>query len=135
MEAGIPTKFTRLAGTLAESIPADQHQFMAFGTIMKTVYIYSFTGKFSGNAEYKFVQPEMNAVHKCMLFLAQDNNETQIETAVNEIKKFGFDKITNLTANELKTEVLNSSQFKGFKGYYEEALNAGSSLAYYPEED
>jgi hypothetical protein len=99
---------------------------------MKNVYLYGFTGKYSGNPEYDYEHPELNAVHNCMLFLAQEKNELLFEEAKNEMKKFGFEEITNLKGNELKVEVLNTEQFKGFSGFYEEALNDGSALVYYP---
>ena len=99
---------------------------------MNTVFIYGFTGKYNGKPEYDYANPESHAEHKCMLFLSQENNEVSFEAASNEIVKFGFEEITNLSGNQLKVEVLNTEQYKGFTGFYEEALNEGSALVYYP---
>ena len=99
---------------------------------MKTVIIYGFSGKYNGKPEYEYHYPEINNVHKCMLFIAQEKEEPEFENAINESLKYGFIDLTELTGNPLKVEVLNSEKFKHFSGYYEEALEEGSSLVYYP---
>ncbi len=99
---------------------------------MKTVILYSFRGKFVGEAEYEYCHPEINETHKCMLFISQNTSEPEFINAEIECKRYGFSEIENLQGNHLKVEVLNSEKFKNFAPYYEEALKEGSSLVFYP---
>jgi hypothetical protein len=99
---------------------------------MKVVYIYGFQGMFVGNSEYDYVEPAIGDVHKCMVFIAQDIDELDFDRALIEVKKYGFDQVINLSGNTLKVEVLNTDAYKGFTGFYTEALEEGSSLVYYP---
>ena len=94
--------------------------------------IYGFEGTFVGKDEYEYVYPEINNTHKCILFLSQESENSDIDLAIKECKKFGFNILTINNGNPLKVEVLNFDKFKKFVGYYEEALKDGSSLVYYP---
>lgn len=67
---------------------------------MKTVVLYGFEGEFVGGNEYEYHHPELNQVHKCLLFLAQDSEHPDFEFATTECSKFGFANLNNL--NELK---------------------------------
>jgi hypothetical protein len=99
---------------------------------VKTVVLYGFEGEFVGGNEYDYNHPELHHVHKCLLFLAQDREHPDFEFATAECSKFGFAKLKNLTGKPLKVDVLNTDNFRGFAGFYEEALNEGSSIVYYP---
>ncbi|MCC4833133.1 hypothetical protein LMH66_10875 [Shewanella sp. 10N.7] len=99
---------------------------------MYIVVIYGFEGTFSGKVEYEYTFPEIGNQHRCMLFLKQENDDLNFEIAASEIGKFGFGDLSNLKGNPLKVEVLNTESFKGFTGFYEEALDSGSSLVVYP---
>lgn len=99
---------------------------------MKSVYIYGFQGKFLGNSEYDYREPEVGDIHKCMIFIAQDKDELNFDAAKDEISKYGFQEIENLRGNNLKVEVLNTDNYRGFSSFYTEALEEGSSLVYYP---
>ena len=101
-------------------------------TGMSKVFIYGFTGTFTEKPEYDYAHPDVGATHKCMLFLRQESATTEFLNAENEAKKFGFSSITNLAGNQLQIYVLNTEAYKGFTGYYNEALKEGSSLVYYP---
>tara|TARA_A200000159_G_scaffold155933_1_gene170280 strand:- start:62 stop:415 length:354 start_codon:yes stop_codon:yes gene_type:complete len=101
-------------------------------TGMSKVFIYGFTGTFTEKPEYDYAHPDVGATHKCMLFLRQESATTEFLNAENEAKKFGFSSITNLAGNQLQIDVLNTEAYKGFTGYYNEALKEGSSLVYYP---
>jgi len=99
---------------------------------MNTVVIYGFQGTFVGENEYEYVYPKLNDTHKCMLFLSQGSEDSNIEVASKECAKFGFNIISINHGGPLKVEVLNTERYRGFTGYYEEALENGSSLVYYP---
>lgn len=100
---------------------------------MKTVIIYGFRGRFNGKSEYDYKCPEVGDTHKCMLFVAQDQEELSFESAICEGLKYGFTDMEDLRGNAIKVEVLNTDAFKGFSGFYEEALRTGSALVYYPK--
>ena len=99
---------------------------------MKCVFIYGFQAKFVGNEKYEYSTPNLGDTHKCMLFLAQEISEVEFDNATIEIGKYGFEDVENLAGNRLKVEVLSSDSFKGFAGFYTEALSTGSSLVFYP---
>ena len=99
---------------------------------MTTVFVYIFQGKYTGKSEYEYANPDVGAIHKCILYLSQDSKENQFEYAELEIRKYGFNEIENMRGNPLDVEVLNTESFKGFVGFYKEALEEGSCLVYYP---
>ncbi|RZF93523.1 hypothetical protein LY624_09870 [Pseudoalteromonas sp. N1230-9] len=93
---------------------------------MSIVVIYGFEGIFTGKAEHDYSFPEIGQKHRCMLFQLQDDNELDFEAASLETVRFGFEKPSNLRGNPLKLEVLNTDSFKGFAGFYHEAIESGS---------
>jgi hypothetical protein len=99
---------------------------------MQIVVIYGFHGKYSGETEYEYRNPEVGALHKCMLFLSQANDAPSEESALAECAKYGFMDVQFSGYGPLEVETLNKDQFRGFAGFYEEALREGSSLVYYP---
>lgn len=102
-------------------------------SLMPIVAIYGFHGTFKGDAEYQYQHPELGASHKCMLFLAQPTDEQLSEAAHAECVKYGFAEVEFSGYGPLQVEVLNTLQFKGFAGFYEEALREGSALVFYPK--
>ncbi len=96
------------------------------------VIIYAFKGKYTGNAEYEYNHPEMGATHDCMLFFRQESEEPEWGIAGNECSKYGFTDVAFKSAGALQVEVLNTDLYRGFAGFYEDALSAGSALVYYP---
>jgi hypothetical protein len=99
---------------------------------MSKILIYGFEGTFVGKNEYEYGYPNLNDSHKCMLFMHQESEESDIELASKECKKYGFEVLSIKVGSPIHVEVLNSEKFKGFKGFYEEALEERSSLVYYP---
>lgn len=102
---------------------------------MTVIVIYGSTGKYSGNGEYKWNHPEAGATHKCMLFLRQDSDSNEHLAAVAECAKYGFTEIENMRYGTLRVEVLNTDLYRGFAGFYEGALQEGSTLVFYPNVD
>ena len=99
---------------------------------MQKVFIYSFEGSFNGKPEYEYTYPKVGDTHKCLLFVSQSNNELDIEKANSEIAYYGFENINNLRGNSFNVDALNTDLYRGFSGFYEEALQEGSSLVFYP---
>ena len=99
---------------------------------MSIVVIYGFTGTFQPGHEYDYVHPEPGATHKCLLFLAQSDDHPLEEFARSECSKYGFQEVEFSGHGQLKVDVLNTDQYRGFAGFYEEALHEGSALVYYP---
>lgn len=99
---------------------------------MPIVAIYGFRGTFQRETEYKYEHPEVGASHRCMLFLSQPNDEQSEASALAECARYGFSEVAFSGYGPLQVEVLNTEQFKGFVGFYEEALREGSALVYYP---
>jgi hypothetical protein len=101
---------------------------------MPTVYVYSFTGKYTGPSEYKYANPEPGATHMCILFLAQDGEDGRWDEAGSECRKYGFGEYSFARFGKLDVGVLNTDLYRGFSGFYEEALEKGSALLYYPND-
>lgn len=101
---------------------------------MTIVAIYGFTGRYSGNAEYDWNNPATGAVHKCMLFLRQDSDSGEFETAMSECQRYGFIDIEDMHYGKLRIETLNTDTYRGFAQFYEHALSVGSALIFYPSE-
>lgn len=101
---------------------------------MNIVGIYGFTGRFSGTSEYDWNHPEASATHQCMLLLRQESESGQFESAMAECHRYGFEVIENMCYGKLVVEVLNTEPYRGFSGFYEEALASGSALVFYPAE-
>mgnify|MGYP000648255501 CR=1 FL=1 len=99
---------------------------------MKAVFVYGFEATYLGNEVYEYNPPVLGDRHKCMLFLSQDSTELEFKNASSEIEKFGFRNVENLRGNRLKVEVLNTDNYKGFTCFYDEALETGQSLVFYP---
>ncbi|WP_395401453.1 hypothetical protein ACHMW6_26865 [Pseudoduganella sp. UC29_106] len=99
---------------------------------MSTVAIYSFQGRFSGQAEYEFNLPEPDAVHNCMLLLVQDAEGEAWDAAIAEAAHYGFADIQRLDFGIMNPAVLEEEAFQSYRVNYDEACALGSSLVYYP---
>lgn len=52
--------------------------------------------------------------------------------AETEGAKYGFTSITIDNGKQLSVELLNTDEYRKFYSYYEEAMDEGSALAWYP---
>ncbi len=101
---------------------------------MAVVMIYGFSGRYSGESEYQWHSPEPGSGHKCMLFLRQTEEIDDAEAAISEARKYGFTELTNISCGGLQIEAMNTDKYRGFAGFYEEALKDGSALVFYPNQ-
>ncbi len=99
---------------------------------MTRIAIYGFSGRYSGPSVYDWEHPQVGAVHKCMLFLRQHSDTSEHDLALSECQKFGFCNVENMRFGILQIDALNTDLYRGFAGFYEEALRSGSALVYYP---
>lgn len=96
------------------------------------IFVYGFEGTYSGTSAVEYSYPEKDAMHKAMLFLRQESADLDFDLAQEEIGRFGFEKIQSLRGNALKVESMNDPKMAVFSKHYEEALESGSSLVWYP---
>ncbi|MDV9041099.1 hypothetical protein [Stenotrophomonas sp. RAC2] len=94
--------------------------------------IYGFSGRYTGNAAFEWDAPSIGARHRAMLFLLQDEERDAFDLALAECTRFGFDEIQDLRCGRMQVDALNTDTYRGFAGFYEEALETGSALLYYP---
>ena len=99
---------------------------------MPTVLVYGFSGEYSGESDYDWAPPEAGVRHNCMLFLRQESSRANERLAHIEIARFGFLDVAISRSGALDVEILSSSTYRGFAGFYEEALREGSALVFYP---
>jgi len=52
---------------------------------------------------------------------------------MEEIGRYGFVDIHELHGGTLQADVLSADKYRGFAGFYEEALAKGSALVCYPD--
>jgi hypothetical protein len=102
---------------------------------MVRIAIYGFSGRYSGPSEYEWEHPQLGASHKCMLFLRQHSEANEHESALAECRKYGFSDVENMRFGMLQIDALNTDLYRGFSGFYEEALHSGSALVYYPNKE
>ena len=100
---------------------------------MSVVMLYAFSGRYSGDSEYSWSNPEAGETHRCMLFLRQESDADSFGVAQAEARKYGFVELENLRVGKFQVEALNTDAYRGFAGFYEEALIDGSALVYYPK--
>ncbi|HYQ24524.1 hypothetical protein [Stenotrophomonas sp.] len=96
------------------------------------VMVYGFTGRYAGTSEFEWNAPDIGVVHNALLFLRQEEERDAFDLAVTECERFGFDEIRDLRCGRLQVDALNTDAYRGFSGFYEEALAEGSALLYYP---
>ena len=94
--------------------------------------IYKFEDSYSGHSQYAYGAPEPGEPHRCLLFLAQDVERPDYDRAKTECEKYGFEEVVFSGHEKLQSEFLNSDAFRGLAGFYEEAMEKGSSIAFYP---
>jgi hypothetical protein len=99
---------------------------------MASVVIYKFKGRYTGNPKYEYQAPEAGATHDCILFIAQASEDGLYGPALIETENYGFSDVVFSGHGLLQTDVLKTEQYQGFAGLYEEALQEGSALVYYP---
>lgn len=97
------------------------------------VMIYGFSGRYTGNGAFEWDAPSIGARHRAMLFLLQEDERDAFDLALAECIRFGFDEIQDLRCGRMQVDALNSEAYRGFSVFYEEALEAGSALLYYPQ--
>ena len=96
------------------------------------VLIYFFEGTYSGASNIDYNHPESGSAHKGILFLRQQSEELDFDFAHEKIAEFGFKDFELRRGSSLTVESLNDPKMQKFSSYYEEALECGSSLVWYP---
>jgi hypothetical protein len=101
--------------------------------MLTTVYVYLGEATYTGSRAFEWHSPEVGARHKLMLFLAQATDESQPSVATRELGRFGFTKAELAPGKAILVESLNAPKMQAFQKHYEEALDAGSSIVWYPD--
>lgn len=99
---------------------------------MSNVLIYKLEGLYSGQSEYAYAAPDIEEAYRCILFLVQDDDAADFPRAKAEAERYGFTGISFSGFELLPADVLETNALRGFTDYYKEAIENGSSLAYYP---
>ena len=99
---------------------------------MPIVAVYGFTGTFDREPSHAYEHPVPGATHQCMLFLSQADEAPVEDLARAECERYGFGSVTFTGFGPLRVEVLESEQFRGFAGLWQEATREGSALVFYP---
>lgn len=95
------------------------------------LFVYQFTGTWSGWAKYDYPHPQVEADYQCLLFLLQDSPDNDFDKARDECVKYGFGNLRDLQAGPLPREALDTKEGEAFRPCAEEALRAGSALAWF----
>jgi hypothetical protein len=100
---------------------------------VKTVYVYLCEATYIGECAFEWHSPEVGARHKLMLFLSQAADEPQDSLARQELGRFGFAQVDLVSGKAIFVESLNAAKMQVFQKHYEEALDTGSSIVWYPD--
>jgi hypothetical protein len=95
--------------------------------------LYPGEATYTGTCDFKWSSPEVGARHKLILFLSQAEGEPQQALAFQEISRFGFGQVVLKPGKPISVEALNEPKMQAFQKHYEGALDAGSSIVWYPE--
>jgi hypothetical protein len=101
--------------------------------MLTTIYVYLGEATYTGDRAFEWQSPEVGARHKLMLFLAQVADEPQQSVAARELGRFGFAQAELAPGKAIHVESLNAPKMQVFQRHYEEALEAGSSIVWYPD--
>lgn len=99
---------------------------------MSSVYIYPGHGTFAGS-QFEWNCPPLASKHEFMLFVRQDVDKPAAHVALDAIGRYGFRQV-KLTqqGKAIAAEALNDPKLAHFRQYYEDALDKGFALAWYP---
>lgn len=102
---------------------------------MPAVMVYGFTGSVDSVPEYDWGKPDPGISHKCMLFLVQAEESTDFAFAQQELSRFGFGTVAFGHCGAMQVEALNSDAYRGFSAFYHEAMEHGSSVVWYSNDN
>jgi hypothetical protein len=99
---------------------------------MPVVYIYPANGRFAGS-DFEWNCPPLATQHDFMLFMRQDADLPAPAAALAAIDRFGFKQVKMIAEGRaISVESLNDPKLSAFRQNYEDALDKGFSLAWYP---
>ena len=97
------------------------------------VTLFLCQAEFSGQSEVPYaVPPAVGSEHKCILFLAQPGTEPDFDAARERLAKHGWIKAHIQRAGPFQPESVNSDEMQVFQHHYEECLEYGDSIVWYP---
>ena len=99
----------------------------------QTVMLYACKATFVGEGELPYESPpEIGSSHKCILFVRQADNEVDAQKAASLLTQYGWSSVVVTKAAAIQPESLNDPSMQVFQRHYEECLEQGDSLVWYP---
>ena len=97
------------------------------------VVLFFCRAEYSGKSEVPYSDPPATgSEHNCILFMAQPRSEPDFEAARSRLAKHGWIKAHIRRAGPFKPESANSDEMRVFQRHYEECLEHGDSVVWYP---
>ena len=96
--------------------------------------LYKCKATFTGETSVTYATyPALNGVHGCILFVLQPDDKEDASRAAEIFAQYGWTNVTIASAGRLQPESLNQPSMRVFQQHYEECLNQGDSLVWYPQ--
>jgi hypothetical protein len=98
-----------------------------------TIMLYKCEAAFTGRTSAPYgAYPTLNSVHGCILFLRQADGQADADHAIEILAQWGWTNVVIKAAKPIQAESLNDPSMHVFRKYYEECLEHGDSLVWYP---
>ena len=100
--------------------------------------LYKSEAIFTGKASFTYAAPHsLNSIHKCILFVLHPDDKEDVNRAVEIFAQYGWTNVVIASAGRLQPESLNQPSMhqpsmRVFQKHYEECLDQGDSLVWYP---
>ena len=95
--------------------------------------LYKCQATFIGDTSFTYIScPAIGSAHGCILFLTQPDDQADAQRATEVLAQYGWSSIMIGSARPIQPESLNDPSMKVFQQHYEECLEQGNSLVWYP---
>jgi len=97
------------------------------------VMLYKCEATFTGETSVAYAAyPALNSVHGCILFISQADDQVDTNRATKTLAEWGWSDVVVKSAKPIQAESLNQPSMHVFRQHYEECLEQGDSLVWYP---
>ena len=98
------------------------------------VMLYQCEATFTGETSVTYAAyPALDSIHRCILFVRQMDNQADMKRAAETLAEWGWSDVVVKSTGAIQAESLNQPSMQIFRQHYEECLEQGDSLVWYPE--
>ncbi|HEY1382554.1 MAG TPA: hypothetical protein VGF43_03015 [Dongiaceae bacterium] len=99
----------------------------------QTVVLYKCEATFAGETSFTYAEyPAIGSVHGCILFVSQPDDQVDTQRAIEIFAQWGWSSVEIASVKPIQPESLSDPSMHVFRRHYEECLEHGDSLVWYP---